>query len=200
LLDHLGVDRVAVIALSHGGPSALLFAVLFPGRVSSLTLLSAGVTATGAADQREADRKGNALTAIYRYDWLYWLVTRLFRKQFLGLMGASDEVIASLTRAQKAVVGRVVEEMNPVSLRSGGVAFDNRAALPGEEIAGIQAPTLIVHARDDRLQLYDNAEFAVAMIPGARLLGFERGGHLLLAVEQPAVATAVQRHILAQAA
>lgn len=40
LLDHLHVDRVAVVALSHGGPSALLFAVLYPERVSSLTLIS----------------------------------------------------------------------------------------------------------------------------------------------------------------
>jgi pimeloyl-ACP methyl ester carboxylesterase len=111
-------------------------------------------------------------------------------------MGASEEVIAGLTPGQKEVVERVVEEMNPVSPRSAGVAFDNRATLPGEEIAAIQAPTLIVHATDDMLQLYDNAEFAAAMIPDARLLRFERGGHLLMAVEQPAIRTAVQRHIL----
>jgi 2-hydroxy-6-oxonona-2,4-dienedioate hydrolase len=30
LLDRLGVKRVAVVALSQGGPSALLFAVLHP--------------------------------------------------------------------------------------------------------------------------------------------------------------------------
>jgi 2-hydroxy-6-oxonona-2,4-dienedioate hydrolase len=48
LLDHLGVERVAVVALSHGGPSALLFAALHPERVSSLTLVSAGVTASAS--------------------------------------------------------------------------------------------------------------------------------------------------------
>jgi hypothetical protein len=32
--------------------------------------------------------------------------------------------------------------MNPVSLRSDGAAFDNRAAMPNERIAAIQAPTL----------------------------------------------------------
>ena len=57
LLDHLGVERVAVIALSHGGPSALLFAVLHPERVSSLCLVSAGVA---AAQQAAADQAGDA--------------------------------------------------------------------------------------------------------------------------------------------
>ena len=39
LLDHLGIKKVAVVTLSHGGPSTLLLAVLHPERVSSLTLI-----------------------------------------------------------------------------------------------------------------------------------------------------------------
>ena len=46
LLDQLGIRKVAVVALSHGGPSALLFSALHPDRVSSLTLISAGVAAS----------------------------------------------------------------------------------------------------------------------------------------------------------
>jgi pimeloyl-ACP methyl ester carboxylesterase len=91
----------------------------------------------------------------------------------------------------------VVEFMNPVSLRAAGVRFDNQAALPNERIAAIRAPTLILHAKDDGLQLYHNATFAASTIPGARLVSFERGGHLLLAVEQPAIRREVERHILA---
>jgi pimeloyl-ACP methyl ester carboxylesterase len=85
--------------------------------------------------------------------------------------------------------------MNPASLRSAGAAFDNEAALPGVRIAGIQAPTLIVHARDDTLQLYHNAEFAAATIPGARLISFARGGHLVMAVEQATIRRAVGEQI-----
>ncbi|PKM79853.1 MAG: hypothetical protein CVU89_16275 [Firmicutes bacterium HGW-Firmicutes-14] len=44
LLDHLKVEKAAVIGFSAGGPSALLFALLYPDRVSSLTLISAGAT------------------------------------------------------------------------------------------------------------------------------------------------------------
>jgi pimeloyl-ACP methyl ester carboxylesterase len=125
-------------------------------------------------------------------------MTRLFKKQFMELMGATDTVVAGLTPDQRGLVERVIEEMLPVSLRTNGVVFDNRAALPGERIAAIQVPTLIIHATDDTLQLYHNAEFAAATIPGARLMRFERGGHLLMAVEQAAIRAAVQ-HVLKHA-
>jgi 2-hydroxy-6-oxonona-2,4-dienedioate hydrolase len=75
------------------------------------------------------------------------------------------------------------------------VRFDNRTGLPGGRIADIMAPTLIFHARDDTLQLFHNAEFAAATIPGARLLRFERGGHFLIGVEQARIRAALQAHV-----
>jgi pimeloyl-ACP methyl ester carboxylesterase len=196
LLDHLGIEKVAVVALSHEENSALLFAALYPEQVSSLTLVSVGVVPPPSGDQTQADRKGSTLTTIFKHDWLYWGMTRLFKKQFMGLMGATDAVIAELTPGQQELVDRIIEEMNPVSPRSAGVVFDNRATLPGDRIAAIQAPTLILHATDDTLQPFHNAEFAAATIPGARLMRFERGGHLLMAVEQATIRAAVQKHIL----
>lgn len=196
LLDQLGIERVAVVALSHGGPSALLFAVLYPERVASLTLISCGVASVVTDEQAQADTKGNTLVSVYKEDYRYWLITRLFRKQFLQLIGVDDRVIAHLNAGQRVLVDRVVDEMNPVSLHAAGVAFDNQATLPGDRIAAIAAPTLVVHAQDDTLQLYHNAEFAAATIPGARLLSFEHGGHFVMVTEQAAVREAVQQHIL----
>jgi 2-hydroxy-6-oxonona-2,4-dienedioate hydrolase len=196
LLDQMGIKKVAVVALSHGGPSALLFAVLYPERVSSLTLVSCGVASSVAEDQVQANQKGDMLTTIYKYDPLYWAVTKLFRSQFLELMGANDAVIAGLTPGQRELVDQIVDYMNPVSLRSAGVSFDNKAKMPGERIAAVKAPTLIFHAIDDTLQLYHNAQFAASTIPGARLVSFQRGGHLLLAVEEPTIQKQAQKHIL----
>ncbi len=196
LLDHLGVEQVAVVALSHGGPSALLFAALYPERVSSLTLISCGVASTDAQDQAQANRQGDRLTAIFRHDALYWGLTRLFRRRFKELMGADGAVVAGLTREQRELVDQVIDYMNPVSPRAAGAAFDNQAALPNERIAAVRAPTLIFHARDDTLQLFHNAEFAAATIPGARLVSFERGGHLLIGVEQATIRDVMRKHIL----
>lgn len=196
LLDHLGIDRVAVIAMSHGGPSALVFAVLYPERVSSLTLLSTGVAASVSSAQAEANDKGSALVKIYEVDALYWAITKFFHTQFLELLGVSRQVSASLTPEQSVWIDRAIDEMNPVSLRTAGVVFDNQVPLPGERIRAIQAPTLIVHAQDDLLQLYHNAEFAAANIHNAQLMSFEHGGHFVLVIEQSKVRAAVQQHIL----
>ncbi len=196
LLDHLGIKKVAVVAISHGGPSALLFAVLYPERVSSLTLISCGVASSDAENQVQANQKGEMLMTIFKYDSLYWIITKLFRRQLMELMGANDAVIANLTPGQRELVDKIIDYMNPVSLRSAGAAFDNKAAMPNERIAAVRAPTLIFHAKDDTLQLYHNAEFAASTIPGARLISFDRGGHLLMAVEQPTIRTATQKHIL----
>ena len=196
LLDRLGVERAAVVALSHGGPSALLFAAAHPERVSSLTLVSCGVASSGAPEQAEANHRGDLLTTVFRHDPVYWAVGRFFRRRLFELLGASDEIVAGLTPGQRGLLDRVVDGMNPVSPRAAGVAFDNAAALPDERVRAVQAPTLILHARDDTLQLHHNAEFAAANIRGARLRSFAKGGHLVMLTEQAVVGAAVRRHVL----
>ena len=197
LLDHLGIERVAVVTLSHGGPSALLFAALHPERVASLTLISAGVASSEDASQAQASQQGNALTAIFQRDFRYWAVTTALRGRFLELMGVSRAVIAGMTPGQRALADEVIDSMNPVSQRAKGVTFDNRATMPNERIAAVRAPTLILHAEDDTLQLFRNARFAAATIPRSRLVSFDRGGHLLIAVEQARVRTLVAEHLFA---
>ncbi|MBK9306619.1 MAG: alpha/beta hydrolase [Nitrospira sp.] len=199
LLDRLGLQRVAVLAISHGGPSALLFAALYPERVSSLTLLSCGVASSSDVSQTQASQKGNALTMVFKFEILYWVVRKFLRKKLMRLMGATDEVIANLTTEQRTMVNQLIDFMAPVVPRYAGVAVDNKARMPNERVAAIRAPTLIVHATDDALQLFHNAEYAAANIPGSRLLSFDRGGHLLLLVEQSAIQTEVRQFMLAHA-
>jgi len=196
LLDALEVDRVGLVALSAGGPAALHFALLYPDRVSSLTLLSAGVTRVTDDAQDEADWKGRALVRLYSWDFPYWAFTRLFRNQFLGIMGANAEVVRKLTSEQRVWVTRLIDSMRPVSLRAPGVRVDHHQPLPGGAITGIRSPTLIVHAEDDGLQLFENARFAEAMIPDARLMAFPSGGHLVMITEVGAIRRQVREHIL----
>jgi 2-hydroxy-6-oxonona-2,4-dienedioate hydrolase len=195
LLDQLGIERAAVVALSQGGPSALLLAALHPERVSSLVCLSCGVRPSTSADQAEANKKGNLLRTVFAHDFLYWPLSRFFKRQLMGILGANRTVVAGLTPPERDLIERMIDYMNPAAPRAAGVVLDNEARLPGERIAAIQAPTLIVHAKDDLLQLYHNAEFAAATIPGARLLSFDAGGHVVVAVQSEAIGAAVRKHI-----
>ena len=197
LLDEFGVDEVAVVVLSAGGASGLLFALRYPERVTSLTLVSAGVTRVGDPEQADADWKGRMLVRLFSHDFPYWAVTTLFEGRFVELMGADRDVVRRLTPEEGRWVGRLLESMRPASMRSQGARFDNLAPLPGDRIAGIQAPTLVIHGEDDRLQLFENARFAESTIPDARLLRFETGGHLVAITEQPTVRDSVRGHILA---
>lgn len=195
LLDHLGIDKAAVVAMSQGGPSALLFAVNHPERVSSMTCLSCGVATSASEVQADANRKGSILKTIFRYDILYWSASKLFRKHLLRVIGASDKVIAGLTPLQREKVDHFIEYMNPAAPRSAGAVFDNEAMMPGDRIAAITVPTLIIHAKDDMLQLYHNAEFAAFHIQGSELINDKSGGHILIIVKQAAVRKAVSNHI-----
>jgi 2-hydroxy-6-oxonona-2,4-dienedioate hydrolase len=199
LLDRLGIQQVAVVAMSQGGASALLFALRHPQRVSALACVSCGVRPVPLAAQAGADRLGRWLAWIYQRDARYWVLARFGRRWLLGLMGADAAVIAAMDATQRAQVDALVDSMHPASRRAAGVRLDHHVPLPGERIAGVRAPTLFVHARDDLLQLFDNAAYGAATVPGARLLAFDQGGHLLLVVEQAAVRQAVAAHLKSHA-
>lgn len=139
LLDHLGIERAAVVALSQGGPAALLLATLHPERVSSLACLSCGVAASTTADQAEANRKGNLLRTVFSRDYLYWPISKFFKKPLMGVLGASDAVVAGLTSEERRLVERIIDYMNPAAPRSAGVVLDNTAELPGERIRTVTA-------------------------------------------------------------
>ena len=111
------------------------------------------------------------------------------------MIGANSEVIASLSRDQRQLFEHFIDYMNPVSPRSAGASFDNKAKMPGERIASVTAPTLILHAKDDGLQLFHNAEFAAATIPNAELVSFDKGGHFIIGTEQSAIRVAAGDHI-----
>lgn len=195
LLDHLKVKKVAIVALSAGGPSAELFALLYPERVSSLTLISAGAANISEQEGKQGEKQGKMISSIMQRDFSYWITVKLFKKQLMQLMGANKEVIATLSPQQIEEMNLIIDYMNPAALRKSGANFDHYASLPNERIAGIQTPTLVVHAKDDTLQPYQNAVFASSVIPGARLLSFDKGGHFVMAIEESIIREEVYKHI-----
>ena len=62
--------------------------------------------------------------------------------------------------------------------------YDARGDIDIVEVAPhVTTPTLVAHARDDRLVPADEGRLLAALIPGARLLLLESANHILLADE-----------------
>jgi pimeloyl-ACP methyl ester carboxylesterase len=180
LLDSLGVERVAVVGFSDGGPSALQFALRHPDRCASLVMISA------KSHSAPPDTPLQALVFenVFRSDYLFWLITEYARPFMLTMFGVSGEVQEQVPARSRQLASDVVDSMNPISLREDGIYHDRSTltVLPEDvfRLEQITVPTLGVHAVDDGLQPYSQGENTATKVPDAKFLSFEEGGHLLL--------------------
>ncbi len=180
LLDHLRVEKVAVIAGSGGGPSGLQFAHDFPDRTTALVLFSAVTKAMPPGEQNASQI--NIIQTIQRSDFLYWLVARAFQPQFLEMLGIPADVYKGFTPVEKEMAQQMLDVMHPMSQRFTGSSREGEQKLLDSASMGeISAPTLILHAKDDKLVVYEHAENAHKGIKQSKLVPFETGGHGLLA-------------------
>ncbi len=175
-LDLLGVESVAVVGLSAGGLSALQFALRYPDRCSHLVMVSAL-----SLPERKPKRLPLALRIVFKSDYRLWRATRS-RKKYLKLTGAPPQVINSLTAEQAAWVDRFRETMHPASLRYPGMATESAVGWAPEPylLDRVTSPTLIFHAKDDGAVDIAHARHMGQRIPGAVVVEYESGGHLLL--------------------
>ncbi|MCC6616060.1 MAG: alpha/beta hydrolase [Anaerolineae bacterium] len=181
LLDALGIDRIAVAADSAGGPSALQFALDCPDRVSSLVLVSAISTLRPIRD--DSSGPSNELLT----DFVYWAAVTYFPDTVLAVLGVPAESLAHVSPAEHEAMVAAVRSFQPMSARLPGMNLDIvEEALPEVEalpISDIQAPTLVIHARDDALVPFAQGQYSADHIPGARLMAVDYGGHLALVLD-----------------
>lgn len=98
------------------------------------------------------------------------------------VLATPPEQVAHASEAERRRVVDLAERILPVSRRAAGLCDDTRLGegLPPYPLSAIQAPTLVVSARDDGFGTYAAAEYTASQIAGARFLGFDQGGHLLV--------------------
>ena len=182
LLDALGIAQAAVMGVSAGGVPALHFAVRHPQRLRALLLVVPAVYRPDPAVPMPAWAL-RLLDAAVGADLPFWLLSRLAPQTARRLVLATPpEAYAAAPPEEQRRADAMLAQIQPVSLRRMGLLNDSRlttgaARVPLESIA---VPTLCISARDDGFGTYASAQYSAAHIPGARFLGFERGGHLLL--------------------
>ncbi len=166
--DAAGLGRFALLGMSQGGPVAIEFAARFPERLSRLVLYG-----TYAARSTDDDAEQMFLQMI-KVGWARRDST--FRRVFTSLLipAATEEQACWLDALQ----ARATSVENAMESRRARSHADVRHLLPE-----LTVPTLVLHARGDRMiELADGRELA-ARIPDARLVTLDSDNHIVLADE-----------------
>ena len=186
LLDALKVEKAAIFGGSAGAPSALQFALLYPDRATRLVLAvpAAYVPRPGDAPSLKSPSETPLVfdTAL-RSDFLFWAAIHATpRLMMRAILATPPEVIAAASPAEKARIERVFNHILPVSPRRLGLVNDAAitSSLPRYELEKIGVPTLVISAADDLFGTFDSARYTAEQIPGARFVGYDTGGHLLV--------------------
>ncbi len=182
LLDALGIKRAAVVAASAGALSAVPLAIRHPGKVSAMVLLipAAWAPPSPEAPAEEIMKKGFITDVVLKSDFVMWFFTKYTRKQMITFLGVPKNVQERLTPEQNKDISRLMKNILPVSPRVDGMVNDgiNHAARQRYALENITAPTLIIDSAD--VGTYAGARYTAEHIPGAKFIGFESGGHLLV--------------------
>lgn len=186
LLDALGIDKAAVMGVSAGGPSALQTAIRHPHRVSALVLVVPIAWKPGAVPDSAppvSDEKDAWLLRLLGSDFLFWTGLHAARDLLVRhVLATPPEQVAAASEAERARVNDMAERILPVSRRAAGLRDDTRLGkrLGPYALDSIRVPTLVLSARDDGFGTYAAAQYTAGRIPGARFIGFDDGGHLLV--------------------
>jgi pimeloyl-ACP methyl ester carboxylesterase len=139
VVDAAGLDRCAMVGMSQGGPVAITYSVRHPNRVSRLVLYGTyGVLVRNA----ESEELECTFQQLIKVGWARPDST--FRRVFTDLMipGATEEQAGWLDALQ----ARATSTENAMRSRAARADADVGSLLPD-----VAVPTLVVHARGDRM-------------------------------------------------
>ena len=167
VMDAAGCERAALVGISEGGPLTTLFAATYPERVSSLVLWGTFARVEYAPDYPF----GLDPSMVEQFiDGLVarWNTGKALRF-FIADMPTDPETSAFIARYERtAATPTMVRE-----IMHRNCEIDVRSALPA-----VNAPTLVVHRRDDNAVLFECGKYLADHISGAKLLDLPGAWHL----------------------
>jgi class 3 adenylate cyclase/predicted esterase len=162
VVDDLKLKRFALLGYSEGGPTSIAYAAKHPRRVTRMLLNGTWARGEGMFGTQALR---DATIALIRAEWGVGAstLTELF-------MGSDAPLEFRHTFAQIQQTGCTKEDAANSMLAN--FTIDLRALLPK-----IRVPTLVVHARDDRVVPLELGREIAAGIPGARFVSRD-GAHV----------------------
>jgi len=198
LLDALGIGRAAVMGVSAGAASALQTAIRHPDRVSALVLvvpIAYKPPSVPGSAPPVSDQKDTWLLRLLGSDFLFWTAQKLARGPLIRhVLATPPEHLLSASASERARVDGLIERILPVSVRAAGLIDDTRMGkrLSPYPLERVMAPTLVVSAQDDGFGTFAPAQYTASQVAGARFMGFDVGGHLLVGHDETVQAAVLE--------
>jgi len=173
LMDHLGLEKAALVGNSMGGMVALGVAARYPERVSHLITMGPGAFVNipsifGAGGPSEGIK---ILLEGYR-DPSKETMQKLCQIMAFDPKFASDDLAQLRSDAAKARPDHLANGL--AGFMSGGPV---RNQITPQEAQQIQAPALLIHGRDDRVVHFENTLRLVSTIKRSRAVILNECGH-----------------------
>jgi pimeloyl-ACP methyl ester carboxylesterase len=173
LMDHLRIDRAALVGNSMGGAVAVIVAADHPERVSSLVLIDAAGFNLEPRDRPAMMRLATSPAAR--------LLEPLPGKRLLV-----ERALHEVFHDPGLVTDERLSEYLSGTLRKGSLAarasllrsLEGRPAAVRERLPGITAPTLVIWGREDTWIPLAHADLFVEAIPHARGVVIDDCGHM----------------------
>ena len=160
LLDHLGIDKVALAGHSMGGYVALAFAKKYSQRMSGLGLVSS----QAVADSPEGkDRR-------------YQTAADVAQKGVGIVADAMTPKLSADTRVQ-AFVRTVIEQQKKSAVIGALKAMAEREDLM-PHLSTVTFPVVLIHGNADMLIPIERAKEMKALLPSAQFLELQGAGHM----------------------
>ncbi len=179
ILDHLDIERASLVGYSRSCAYCIWLAATQPERVDRVVLLANGVTPEGwgsppgaafyePRESYEGWEKQNAWYWREHYrDWLAFFFSQVFTEPH-STKGIDDAISWGLETDAEILVASVSRpELWP-------------AVPPGEAIAAIRCPLLLIHGDDDRCHPVESSRELVAVRPDWQLVVLEGCSHGML--------------------
>jgi len=183
LLDHLGIERLAVVGGSAGALTAAEFALRHPDRCSHLGLLVPAANLTNRDPVQFSALQSFAVNAVLGSDFWFWSLIRLAPGQMIGTLLATDPALLDrVPEAERQRAMTILNQIFPISRKANGLQTDGFWAGTPTLTAyeRIAAPTLILSCKDDHFGTAATARLLAERIPNAEITIYPTGGHIWL--------------------
>jgi pimeloyl-ACP methyl ester carboxylesterase/DNA-binding CsgD family transcriptional regulator len=170
VVDHAGLERFALMGMAQGGPVSIEYTARHPDRVSRLIFY--GSYAAQWPDPTPEDIElSDTFLQMTKVGWAR--PDSAFRRVFTTMMipSATEEQMCWLDELQRVSASA----STAVAAQQERRWADARGSLPL-----IDVPTLVLHARGDRMNEFDGAVALASGIGGARLVALESDNHIVL--------------------